>query len=161
MIFYNRCQLLRHAREHTQNNEPMKFASPTIQPISLNSLKPRVTPPNLNTSCAKECTECSMKFATRIGLQEHMQRTNSSTEGLTCEPCGMTLPNRFVFVLILVFIQLFSGAHTWLTRVSTPKLETRSVRTVEKTLATGWPISTNISSFIVSTLRVLQAIVVQ
>ena len=94
MIFYNRCQLLRHAREHTQNNEPMKFASPTIQPISLNSLKPRVTPPNLNTSCAKECTECSMKFATRIGLQEHMQRTNSSTEGLTCEPCGMTLPNR-------------------------------------------------------------------
>ena len=96
MIFYNRCQLLRHAREHTQNNEPMKFASPTIQPISLNSLKPRVTPPNLNTSCAKECTECSMKFATRIGLQEHMQRTNSSTEGLTCEPCGMTLPNRLV-----------------------------------------------------------------
>ena len=99
MIFYNRCQLLRHAREHTQNNEPMKFASPTIQPISLNSLKPRVTPPNLNTSCAKECTECSMKFATRIGLQEHMQRTNSSTEGLTCEPCGMTLPNRLVFLV--------------------------------------------------------------
>ena len=161
MIFYNRCQLLRHAREHTQNNEPMKFASPTIQPISLNSLKPRVTPPNLNTSCAKECTECSMKFATRIGLQEHMQRTNSSTEGLTCEPCGMTLPNRLVFWKDASHFTYHLGARTWLTRGSTPKLEIRSVRTVVKTLVTEWPISTNISSFIVSTLRELQAIAVQ
>ena len=162
MIFYNRCQLLRHAREHTQNNEPMKFASPTIQPISLNSLKPRVTPPNLNTSCAKECTECSMKFATRIGLQEHMQRTNSSTEGLTCEPCGMTLPNRLVFWWVGFGVnQFYLGARTWLIRGSIPKLEIRSVRTAVKTLVTEWPISTNISSFIVSTLRELQAIAVQ
>ena len=57
--------------------------------------------------------------------------------------------------------QFYLGARTWLTRESTPKLEIKSVRTAVKTLVTEWLISTNISSFIVSTLRELQAIAVQ
>ena len=93
LIFYNKCQLLRHAREHTAKNEPMKFASPTIQPLSVKICQPRLEPPSLNTPHAKQCTECSERFATRIGLQEHMQRQVDG--GMTCEPCGMTLPNRY------------------------------------------------------------------
>ena len=91
MIFYNKCQLLRHAREHTQNNEPMKFASPTIEPLSVKLCQPVTKPPDLNTPCSRSCSECGAQFATRIGLQEHMQR---QVDNMTCEPCGMILPNR-------------------------------------------------------------------
>jgi hypothetical protein len=90
LVFYNKCQLLRHAREHTQNDNPMKFINPKITPLTIKMCLPRSKAPDLHSKFSKSCSECETKFATRIGLQEHMQR---KTDVHNCDACSMTLPN--------------------------------------------------------------------
>jgi hypothetical protein len=91
LVFYNKCQLLRHAREHTQNNQPMKFINPKITPLTMKMCLPRSKAPDTNSKYSKSCSECDAVFATRIGLQEHMQR---KTDVHACDACNMTLPNQ-------------------------------------------------------------------
>ncbi|CAG5109974.1 Oidioi.mRNA.OKI2018_I69.chr2.g4436.t3.cds [Oikopleura dioica] len=90
-VFKNKCQLLRHAREHSLNGKPMKFVRPKIMPLTMSMCQNiKTTAPDKNTKYAKSCSECSKRFATRIGLQEHMSEKIDETE---CDVCHTVLPN--------------------------------------------------------------------
>jgi len=90
-VFKNKCQLLRHAREHSLSGKPMKFVRPKIMPLTLSMCQNIKTAPlDKNTKYAKSCSECGKRFATRIGLQEHMSEKLDETE---CDVCHTVLPN--------------------------------------------------------------------
>ncbi|CAJ1056733.1 zinc finger protein 592 [Xyrichtys novacula] len=119
MVFFNKCALLAHAREHKSNGmvmqctqlhmkpiaEEQMFVPLSAEPLNVDSspsplLKSQpVLPlyPDHTTRHRLRCLECNKQLPDHKALAGHYQRPSEDVEGLTCQVCSMLLPNKCSF----------------------------------------------------------------
>uniref|UniRef100_H3DPK3 Zinc finger protein 592 n=1 Tax=Tetraodon nigroviridis TaxID=99883 RepID=H3DPK3_TETNG len=119
MVFFNKCALLAHAREHKSSGVVMQctqlhmrpiaeehmFAAPDAAPSD--SRAPPPPPPRVQavlplypdnvTRHRLRCLECHKQLADHKALAGHYQRPSEDVEGLMCDLCTMLLPNECSF----------------------------------------------------------------
>ncbi|XP_068168345.1 zinc finger protein 592 [Antennarius striatus] len=121
MVFFNKCALLAHAREHKSSGmvmqctqlhmkpiaeeqmfaplctEPMKAESyPSSSPSSRNQPVLPLYPDNV-IHHRHRCLECNKQLPDNKALAGHYQRSSEDMEGLICYVCSMLLPNKCSF----------------------------------------------------------------
>ncbi|XP_048186062.1 zinc finger protein 592 isoform X2 [Perognathus longimembris pacificus] len=127
LLFFNKCSLLRHARDHKGKGLVMQCSQLLVKPISADQM---FVPAPLNTAMAPsspkpsstsggaapllpalplypdpvrlirygtKCPECHKPMRDYMVLATHFQRAADETEGLTCQVCQMLLPNQCSF----------------------------------------------------------------
>ncbi|XP_068579571.1 zinc finger protein 592 [Cebidichthys violaceus] len=117
MVFFNKCALLAHAREHKSNGMVMQCTQLHMKPIaeehmfvpqsSVNvdsydtpSLKSQPVLPLYPDNVIRHrlrCLECSKQLSDYKALACHYQRPSDDVEGLMCKVCSMLLPNKCSF----------------------------------------------------------------
>uniref|UniRef100_UPI0037E8840E zinc finger protein 592 n=1 Tax=Semicossyphus pulcher TaxID=241346 RepID=UPI0037E8840E len=119
MVFFNKCALLAHAREHKNNGMVMQCTQLHMKPIaqgqmfvplgtdpvnvdsytSLSSKSQPVLPlyPDNVIRHRLRCLECNKQLPDYKALAGHYQRPSEDVEGLTCQVCSMLLPNKCSF----------------------------------------------------------------
>ncbi|KAM7396710.1 hypothetical protein PAMP_019732 [Pampus punctatissimus] len=120
MVFFNKCALLAHAREHKNNGmvmqctqlhmkpiaeeqmfaplsaEPVKDSYATPSPSLKNQPVMPLYPDNVIRHRLR-CLECNKQLSDHKALAGHYQRLSEDIEGLMCKVCSMLLPNKCSF----------------------------------------------------------------
>ncbi|XP_038873480.1 zinc finger protein 592 isoform X2 [Salvelinus namaycush] len=119
MVFFNKCALLAHAREHKNKGVVMQCTQLSMKPIAEGQMfAPLITESSVNVgshvpplSSPKSqpvmplypdkvirhrlrCLECNKQLSDYKGLAGHYQRLSEEMEGLMCKVCSMLLPNK-------------------------------------------------------------------
>ncbi|XP_030043080.1 zinc finger protein 592 isoform X2 [Microcaecilia unicolor] len=141
LLFYNKCSLLGHAREHKSNGFIMQCSQLLMKPISADKMfassasatsltlathsstltassqvsisrastsissgtgsssnvqpaMPLYAEPSRLSRYGPKCLECNKQVQDYCSLAGHFQRTVEENDGLTCQICQMTLPNK-------------------------------------------------------------------
>ncbi|XP_061678010.1 zinc finger protein 592 [Syngnathoides biaculeatus] len=118
MVFFNKCALLAHAREHKNNGKVMQCTQLHMKPIAeahmfvplrtepvnkdsrdtqSRSLKTQpVLPlyPDNVTHYRLRCLECNKQLSDHRALAGHYQSLSEDKRGLFCKLCSMLLPNK-------------------------------------------------------------------
>ncbi|XP_040894815.1 zinc finger protein 592 [Toxotes jaculatrix] len=121
MVFFNKCALLAHAREHKNNGmvmqctqlymkpiaEEQMFVPLSTEPVNTDSYaSPSPTPksqpvlplyPDSFVRHRLRCLECNNQLPDYKALAGHYQRPSEDVEGLMCKVCSMLLPNKCSF----------------------------------------------------------------
>uniref|UniRef100_A0A1A8F596 Zinc finger protein 592 n=3 Tax=Nothobranchius korthausae TaxID=1143690 RepID=A0A1A8F596_9TELE len=121
LVFFNKCALLAHAREHKSNGTVMQCTQLHLKPISEDQMfAPLSADPVYSSSHASpllspksepvlplypdnvirhrlRCLECNKQLADYKALAGHYQKLSESAEGLICKVCSMLLPNKCSF----------------------------------------------------------------
>ncbi|XP_021426968.2 zinc finger protein 592 isoform X2 [Oncorhynchus mykiss] len=119
MVFFNKCALLAHAREHKNKGVVMQCTQLSMKPIAEGQMfAPLITESSVHVgshvpplSSPKSqpvmplypdkvirhrlrCLECNKQLSDYKGLAGHYQRLSEEMEGLMCKVCSMLLPNK-------------------------------------------------------------------
>ncbi|KAL0968290.1 hypothetical protein UPYG_G00264880 [Umbra pygmaea] len=116
VVFFNRCALLAHAREHKAKGAVMQCTQLVMKPIAEghvfahsmsessvhvgSHLPPSKSQPAMPLYSDKVihprlcCLECYAHLSDYRGLAGHYQRLSEDMESLTCKLCSMLLPNK-------------------------------------------------------------------
>ncbi|XP_029909129.1 zinc finger protein 592 isoform X2 [Myripristis murdjan] len=121
MVFFNKCALLAHAREHKNNGmvmqctqlymkpiaEEQMFLPLSTEPVKVDSYpspspSPKIQPvmplyPDNSIRHRLRCFECNKQLGDYKALAGHYQRLSEDMEGLICKVCSMLLPNKCSF----------------------------------------------------------------
>ncbi|KAM3609987.1 uncharacterized protein V6R79_023482 [Siganus canaliculatus] len=121
IVFFNKCALLAHAREHKNSGVVMQCTQLHMKPIAekhmfvpLSSeagnsdsytsptatLKNQPVLPLYTDSAIRHrlrCLECNKRLPDYSALAGHYQRSSEDVEGLMCNVCSMLLPNKCSF----------------------------------------------------------------
>ncbi|XP_077566819.1 zinc finger protein 592 [Stigmatopora nigra] len=121
MVFFNKCALLAHAREHKSKGAMMQCTQLHMKPIaeaqmfvplgteplkadSRATFSPMLTSQPVmplypdNTLCHKmRCLECKKQMSDQQSLAGHYQSQSEDTNELFCKLCSMLLPNKCSF----------------------------------------------------------------
>ncbi|XP_029290164.1 zinc finger protein 592 [Cottoperca gobio] len=117
MVFFNKCALLAHAREHKNNGMVMQCTQLHMKPIaedqmfvplsavnvdSFTSPSPKNPPvlplyPDSVIRHRLRCLECNKQLSDYKALAGHYQRPSDDVDGLLCKVCSMLLPNKCSF----------------------------------------------------------------
>lgn len=122
LMFFNRCALLAHAREHKLNGTVMQCTQLHMKPITEEQMfVPLTVGASIVESCVFKpssqklqpvmplyqeghvsrqslcCTECNLQCANLKALAGHFQRMSEDTDRLVCKVCSMILPNKCSF----------------------------------------------------------------
>ncbi|XP_071355279.1 zinc finger protein 592 [Trachinotus anak] len=121
MVFFNKCALLAHAREHKNNGTVMQCTQLHMKPIAeeqmfvplstepvnadsysspLPSRKSQPVLPLYPDNVIRHrlrCLECNKQLPDYKALAGHYQRPSEDVEGLMCKVCSMLLPNKCSF----------------------------------------------------------------
>uniref|UniRef100_A0A1A7YU49 Zinc finger protein 592 n=1 Tax=Iconisemion striatum TaxID=60296 RepID=A0A1A7YU49_9TELE len=121
LVFFNKCALLAHAREHKSNGTVMQCTQLHLKPISEDqmfvplSTDPLISSPHTSPLFSPKsepvlplypdnvirhrlrCLECNKQFSDYKALAGHYQKLSESAEGLICKVCSMLLPNKCSF----------------------------------------------------------------
>ncbi|XP_075998400.1 zinc finger protein 592 [Genypterus blacodes] len=121
LVFFNKCALLAHAREHKNSGMVMQCTQLYMKPIAqeqmflpLNAesglVESRASPspapksqpvmplyPDNVIRHRLRCLECDKQLPDYKALAGHYQRLSDDTEGLMCKVCSMLLPNKCSF----------------------------------------------------------------
>ncbi|KAM4573139.1 zinc finger protein 592 [Odontesthes bonariensis] len=121
LVFFNKCALLAHAREHKNGGMVMQCTQLHLKPISEENMfvplgsepvnassysSPLFTPksepvlPLYPDSVIRHrlvCVECNKQLADHKALAGHYQKLSEDVEGLICKVCSMLLPNKCSF----------------------------------------------------------------
>ncbi|KAG7216037.1 hypothetical protein INR49_007788 [Caranx melampygus] len=121
MVFFNKCALLAHAREHKNNGVVMQCTQLNMKPIAeeqmfvplnaepgkvenypspLSSRKNQPVLPLYPDNVIRHrlrCLECNKQLPDYKALAGHYQRPSEDVEGLMCKVCSMLLPNKCSF----------------------------------------------------------------
>ncbi|KAM3870626.1 zinc finger protein 592 [Diretmus argenteus] len=118
MVFFNKCALLAHAREHKNSGMVMQCTQLYMKPIAeeqmfapLNTESVNVDPPPPSPKSQPvmplypdnvirhrlRCLECNKQLPDYKALAGHYQRLSEDVEGLICKVCSMLLPNKCSF----------------------------------------------------------------
>ncbi|XP_005159353.1 zinc finger protein 592 isoform X1 [Danio rerio] len=120
LVFFNRCALLAHARDHKNKGMVMQCTQLFMKPIAVDqmlvptktSLQSAIQIPCGNTTTepskgqvvlplypdnvirnGSKCLECNKQISDYTALARHYQKS-SEDEGLICKVCSMLLPNK-------------------------------------------------------------------
>ncbi|KAM9814711.1 zinc finger protein 592 [Syngnathus typhle] len=117
MVFFNKCALLAHARQHKNNGAVMQCTQLHMKPIAeadmfvplaaettesraapSRSLKNQpvmpLYPDDVTHHHESRCLECDEQMADHRALAGHYQSLADEKKGLFCKLCSMLLPNR-------------------------------------------------------------------
>ncbi|XP_077424594.1 zinc finger protein 592 isoform X1 [Vanacampus margaritifer] len=118
MVFFNKCALLAHAREHKNNGAVMQCTQLHMKPIAeAHMFVPLSTEPLQTDSRATSsrslksqpvmalypdnvthhklcCLECNKQMSDHRALAGHYQSMPEDKQGLVCKLCSMLLPNK-------------------------------------------------------------------
>ncbi|KAF0041116.1 hypothetical protein F2P81_007014 [Scophthalmus maximus] len=121
IVFFNKCALLAHAREHKNNGTVMQctqlhmkpiaeeqmFAPLSVEPVNVDSYtlpspsaKSQPVLPLYPDSVIRHplrCLECNKQLLDHKALAGHYQTPAEDVEGLICKVCSMLLPNKCSF----------------------------------------------------------------
>uniref|UniRef100_A0AAV2L6C5 C2H2-type domain-containing protein n=1 Tax=Knipowitschia caucasica TaxID=637954 RepID=A0AAV2L6C5_KNICA len=122
LLFFNRCALLAHAREHKVSGSVMQCTQLYMKPIAEEELLAPLRAaesPSVQSSVFKAvqknppvmplrpehraslqplcCVECDQHCSNLKALAGHYQRVSEDTEKLMCKECSMILPNNCSF----------------------------------------------------------------
>ncbi|XP_032401439.1 LOW QUALITY PROTEIN: zinc finger protein 592 [Xiphophorus hellerii] len=121
LVFFNKCALLAHAREHKSNGSVMQCTQLHLKPISEEQMFVPLSSESTNTgpypstlvSPVSEpvmplypdsvirnrfrCLECNKQLPDYKALAGHYQKMSEDVEGLICKVCSMLLPNKCSF----------------------------------------------------------------
>ncbi|XP_015253710.1 PREDICTED: zinc finger protein 592 [Cyprinodon variegatus] len=118
LVFFNRCALLAHAREHKNSGSVMQCTQLHLKPISEEQMFVPLSQeqgPNTSQSLPPinepvmplhpdnviphrlRCLECNKQVADYKELAGHYQKISEDVEGLICKVCSMLLPNKCSF----------------------------------------------------------------
>lgn len=120
LVFFNKCALWAHARDHKNNGKMMQCTHLRMSPISeVQMFVPTSTDPaNVGSSTSlpssysepvlplypdsvarhpRCCPECNQQLPDQKALAGHFQRLSGDVEKLVCEICSMLLPNKCSF----------------------------------------------------------------
>ncbi|KAM4619563.1 zinc finger protein 592 [Polymixia lowei] len=122
IVFFNKCALLAHAREHKNSGMVMQCTQLYMKPIAeeqmfvpsgtessvnvdsyaplLSSPKSQPVMPLYPDNVIRHrlcCLECNKQLSDYRALAGHYQRHSEDTEGLICKVCSMLLPNKCSF----------------------------------------------------------------
>ncbi|XP_017261698.1 zinc finger protein 592 [Kryptolebias marmoratus] len=121
LVFFNKCALLAHAREHKSGGVVMQCTQLHLKPISeeqmfvplsadvapagphtLPLLSPKSEPvlplyPDNVIRHRLRCLECNKQLPDYKALAGHYQKSSDVVEGLICKVCSMLLPNKCSF----------------------------------------------------------------
>nr|CAB3264076.1 mucin-16 [Phallusia mammillata] len=107
LVFFNKCEILRHAREHSDRGDVMQFNGANLTPIPLTLCKPRTKDFFLRAAAERRkscegaksstmvCTECQFVADKQSVMDEHFQRR--SAEWSSCDICRLHLHNNCAF----------------------------------------------------------------
>uniref|UniRef100_A0A8C5GSN3 C2H2-type domain-containing protein n=1 Tax=Gouania willdenowi TaxID=441366 RepID=A0A8C5GSN3_GOUWI len=125
LVFFNKCALWAHAREHKNNGITMQCTQMHVSPLPVTQMfvpvssepvpvstftSPLLLPPpspqsepvlplyqdNVNRH-PRCCLECSQQLVHPKALAGHFQRLSGDVEKLVCKTCSMLLPNKCSF----------------------------------------------------------------
>ncbi|XP_066540813.1 zinc finger protein 592 [Hoplias malabaricus] len=120
LVFFNRCALLAHARDHKNKGMMMQCSQLFMKPIAVDQMlmptKPdqsaarigqsrRTAPspksqvvmplyPDKTVRYGLKCLECNKQVSDYMALAGHYQRSSAESESLMCKICKMLLPNK-------------------------------------------------------------------
>ncbi|XP_069796630.1 zinc finger protein 687-like [Narcine bancroftii] len=112
VVFFNRCSLMLHAREHKDKGLVMQCSNLVMKPIALDQMvgqpdvatsrsgsgeqpaMPLYTDPAIIECDNHTCSECSRQFPDRVALASHFQLASSASATQVCQLCQMSLPNK-------------------------------------------------------------------
>ncbi|KAM4733480.1 zinc finger protein 592 isoform 2-T3 [Anableps anableps] len=121
LVFFNKCALLAHAREHKSNGSVMQCTQLHLKPVSEEQMFIPLSSEPVNTgpytspllSPVNEpvmplypdnvirnrfrCLECNKQLPDYKALAGHYQKMSEDVEGLICKVCSMLLPNKCSF----------------------------------------------------------------
>ncbi|XP_059191350.1 zinc finger protein 592 [Centropristis striata] len=117
MVFFNKCALLAHAREHKNNGMVMQCTQLHMKPIAEEQMflpLSAVTVDSYTSPLLKSqpvlplypdnvirhrlrCLECNKQLSDYKALAGHYQKVSDDVEGLMCKVCSMLLPNKCSF----------------------------------------------------------------
>ncbi|XP_055078496.1 zinc finger protein 592 [Periophthalmus magnuspinnatus] len=119
LVFFNRCALLAHAREHKINGRVMQCTQLYMKPISEEQMFGAESPSGQscffksssqnNTAVMPlyqehngapqrlSCMECNQQCSSLSALAGHYQSVSGDTSKLMCNVCSMILPNKCSF----------------------------------------------------------------
>ncbi|TRY58288.1 hypothetical protein DNTS_031054 [Danionella cerebrum] len=118
LVFYNRCALLAHARDHKKKGMVMQCTQLFMKPIAVDQMFAPTNPKTsghtlasgkVEVSCQSQgvlplypdkvlkhgfkCLDCNMQMEDYRALAGHYQKS-SAAEALICKVCSMLLPNK-------------------------------------------------------------------
>ncbi|XP_051901725.1 zinc finger protein 687-like [Pristis pectinata] len=122
IVFFNRCSLMLHAREHKDKGLVMQCSNLVMKPIALDQMvgQPDVAAPSSSNLAGRSvaageqpspvmplfpdpalidcdtysCNECNQQFPDRIGLASHFQLETPNSVAQVCQLCQMLLPSK-------------------------------------------------------------------
>ncbi|XP_036417553.1 LOW QUALITY PROTEIN: zinc finger protein 592 [Colossoma macropomum] len=120
LVFFNRCALLAHARDHKNKGMMMQCSQLFMKPIAVDQMLMPSKPdqsasqttqgrstvhltnnqaamplyPDKDVRYGLKCLECNKQMSDYVALAGHYQRSSTETEGLMCKVCTMLLPNK-------------------------------------------------------------------
>ncbi|XP_062402706.1 zinc finger protein 592 isoform X1 [Sardina pilchardus] len=122
LVFFNKCALLAHAREHKNKGIVMQCTQLFMKPIPVDQMfspsgAERPLPASSAASSAQsvrsqpvmplypdriirhglKCLECNKQMSDYKALAGHYQRLSEENDGLMCKVCTMLLPNKCSF----------------------------------------------------------------
>uniref|UniRef100_A0A3Q4AVV1 C2H2-type domain-containing protein n=1 Tax=Mola mola TaxID=94237 RepID=A0A3Q4AVV1_MOLML len=121
IVFFNKCALLAHAREHKNNGTVMQCTQLHMKPIAEEQMFAPLSHEPLNSDTYNSasrshknqpvlplypdsiirhrlrCLECNKQLPDYKALAGHYQRPSENMEGLMCDVCSMLLPNKCSF----------------------------------------------------------------
>lgn len=120
LVFFNKCALLAHARDHKNKGMVMQCTQLFMKPIDVEQMLAPTKPMQLKNqipcennrteSCKNQvvlplysdrvirhgfkCLDCNKQMSDYTALAGHYQRISVDSEGLMCKVCSMLLPNK-------------------------------------------------------------------
>ncbi|KAI4905297.1 hypothetical protein NFI96_022716 [Prochilodus magdalenae] len=120
LVFFNRCALLAHARDHKNKGMMMQCSQLFMKPIAVDQMLMPTRPdqsvsrmiqrrstlrstknqaamplyPDKSVRDGLRCLECNKQMLDYVALAGHYQRSSAESEGLMCKVCTMLLPNK-------------------------------------------------------------------
>ncbi|KAK1785075.1 hypothetical protein P4O66_018503 [Electrophorus voltai] len=123
LVFFNRCALLAHARDHKNKGMMMQCSQLFMKPIAVDQM---LVPTKLEQAVSQmtqgrsivqssknltamplypdkvmqhglKCSECNKQMLDYAALAGHYQRSSTDSECLMCKVCTMLLPNKCSF----------------------------------------------------------------
>ncbi|XP_056622468.1 zinc finger protein 592 [Triplophysa dalaica] len=120
LVFFNKCALLAHARDHKNKGMVMQCTQLFMKPIAVDQMlapsKPvqsvnQIPCENNTTELSKiqvvlplyhdrvirngfKCSDCNKQMSDSAALAGHYQKMSAESESLVCKVCSMLLPNK-------------------------------------------------------------------